>query len=429
MAIPQRSRLSGLILSTLIALLAAANPLNASTKTDKGTLASSPVSLSFGDVGIGQSASMSVTLTNTGSASVTITRRYRSIGEGFSGTGLNLPTTLAAGQSTSFTMTFTPRSTGAVSGTLTIVSNASNERLLIPMSGTGTSNASLVAKPSSLSFGNVQVGSGATLSETLTNSGTSSVTISQATTTGTGFSQQGLTAPVTLAAGQSLTFSEVFTPNAAGSVSGSIAVISNANPSTTTIPLAGTGTVAGSLSASPATVNFGSVITGTTSSQTGTLSAAGASVTVSSGTSSSPEFLLSGLSFPLTISAGQSASFTVAFTPQSSGTASATLAFTSNASNSPTVESLTGTGTAPPQHSVNLSWNPSTSAVTGYNLYRSQVTGGPYTKLNSSLDALTSYTDNTVSGGQTYYYVTTAVDSKGDESSYSNQVTAVVPSP
>ncbi len=67
--------------------------------------------------------------------------------------------------------------------------------------------------------------------------------------------------------------------------------------------------------------------------------------------------------------------------------------------------------------------------VTGYNLYRSQVTGGPYTKLNTSLDALTSYTDNTVSAGQTYYYVTTAVDSSGDESSYSNEVKAVVPSP
>jgi fibronectin type 3 domain-containing protein len=89
---------------------------------------------------------------------------------------------------------------------------------------------------------------------------------------------------------------------------------------------------------------------------------------------------------------------------------------------------LTGTGAAPPQHSVNLSWN-ETSTVVGYNVYRGSQSGGPYTKINSALDASISYTDSSVQAGKIYYYVTTAIDSSGAESSYSNQIQASIPSP
>ena len=79
-------------------------------------------------------------------------------------------------------------------------------------------------------------------------------------------------------------------------------------------------------------------------------------------------------------------------------------------------------------HSVFLSWDASTSQdVIGYNAYRGTNSGGPYTKLNSGLIATTSYTDHTVQSGYTYYYVTTAVDSQGLESAYSNQAVATVP--
>jgi fibronectin type 3 domain-containing protein len=40
-----------------------------------------------------------------------------------------------------------------------------------------------------------------------------------------------------------------------------------------------------------------------------------------------------------------------------------------------------------------------------------------------------NYSDSSVQSGTTYFYVTTAVDSSGTESSYSNQVQAVVPFP
>jgi fibronectin type 3 domain-containing protein len=116
--------------------------------------------------------------------------------------------------------------------------------------------------------------------------------------------------------------------------------------------------------------------------------------------------------------------FTVTFAPQSSGTSSASISFSSNASNSTLADSVRGTGAV--SYSVGLSWSPSTSTVAGYNVYRGGISGGPYTRINSSLATLASYSDATVQSG-TYYYVTTAIDSTGLESTYSNEASAVVP--
>ena len=81
------------------------------------------------------------------------------------------------------------------------------------------------------------------------------------------------------------------------------------------------------------------------------------------------------------------------------------------------------------QHSVALSWTASTSPVAGYNVYRSGSSGGPYAKLTSVLDASTRFVDSSVQSGLTYYYVNTAVDSRGAESKYSAQLRAMIPNP
>jgi len=91
------------------------------------------------------------------------------------------------------------------------------------------------------------------------------------------------------------------------------------------------------------------------------------------------------------------------------------------------VTGINFTATAQQAHSVALSWNASTSSVTGYNIYRSTVSGTEYAKINSSLVAALAYTDSTVQNGTTYYYVTTAVDASGIESVYSNQAVATLP--
>ncbi len=81
----------------------------------------------------------------------------------------------------------------------------------------------------------------------------------------------------------------------------------------------------------------------------------------------------------------------------------------------------------PTQHTVDLSWQPSSTAnIVGYRVYRSAVSGTGYAPLTSAANIL-SYSDNTVANGATYYYVVTAVDSSGNESPHSNEVSAVIP--
>ena len=397
------------------------------TGVTQGTLTANPTSLAFGNVQDGSSTTLSETLTNTGGSTLTISAASAT-GTGFSLSGLTLPVTLTAGQSTAFSVKFAPTTAGAASGSVTITSNGSNPSLSIPLSGTGVAPGALTATPTSLAFGSVQVGNSANLSETLTNTGGSTITLSAATPSGTGFSLSGLTLPLNLNANQSVTFTATFTPTSAGAASGSISVVSTASNSPLAIALSGTGTAAGTLAISPTTLAFGNVNVGSSSALGANLTASGAAVTVNSASSNSSEFVLSGISLPITIPAGQSSPFTVTFTPQSSGAASASLSFSSNASNSPALQSLTGTGVTQTQHTVDLSWTASSDAV-GYNIYRGTTSGGPYTMINSSLDSTTAYTDSTVVSGSTYYYVATAVNSSSQESGYSNQATAVIPNP
>jgi hypothetical protein len=300
--------------------------------------------------------------------------------------------------------------------------------LTVPLNGAGVTPGQLSANPSSLNFGNVQVTSSQTLSDTITNVGGLSVTISQATVSGPGFSFSGLNPPLTLNPGASVTFSVVFTPLSTGGASGTLTVTSNASNPTLNIPLSGTGTPQGQLAVSPTSQNFGSVTVGASSNQPGSLSASLGNVTVTAANLNNSEFSISGITFPVTIAPGQSVPFTLTFAPQSSGTANGVLSFTSNASNAPT-ETLTGNGVAPPSHSTSLSWTDGNTGVTGYNVYRGAVSGGPYAKINSALDANPAYTDTSVQAGQTYYYVTTAVDGSGMESGYSNEAQAVIPTP
>jgi hypothetical protein len=393
-----------------------------------GQLVAAPSSLSFGSVQVGATQTASAALANTSNTAVTVSQATIA-GAGFSLSGLSLPLTLSAGQSTNFSVTLAPQTAGSANGSVSIVSNAANSNLTLPLSGNGATPGTVAATSMSLSFGSMQIGSSTTRSETLTNSGGSSITVAQANVTGSGFSVTGLSLPMVLSPGQSFTFGVAFAPTSVGSTSGSISVVSDASNPNLSIALAGSGTAAGQLSVSPGTLSFGTVIVGQSTSLTATMSASGSSITVSSGTASTSEFGLSGVSFPLTLAAGQSTPVTITFAPQASGTASARVSFASNSSNSPVSSSLTGTGAAPPQHSVSLSWNASTSSVVGYNAYRGSVTGGPYTKISSVLNASTNYVDNSVQAGQTYYYVTTAVDGSGVESGYSNQVKAAIPTP
>jgi ASPM-SPD-2-Hydin domain-containing protein/centrosomal CEP192-like protein len=393
-----------------------------------GQLGATPAGVSFGNVQVGNNQAQTVSLTNGTAASVTITQAVAS-GSGFGVSGIQLPLTLGAGQSASFTATFSPASTGAVTGNVVIASSPSNTPLKIGLSGTGVTAGALSASPSSIAFNSVPVGSPQSRSEVLSNTGGSALQITNAAVTGTGFALSGISVPTTLNAGQSLTFNVIFTPQSGAAVTGTLALTASGTVSSLGVSLSGTGKAPGQLSVAPATANFGHVKVGASQNQAGSLTASGAGVTLSGMTSSNAEFTLTGLSLPLTLSAGQSAPFTLTFKPQASGAASGTITFTSNATNTSLAESVTGTGMPAPQHSVSLSWTASTSSVVGYNVYRGTQSGGPYDAITSAPDANKAYTDSTVVAGSTYYYVVTAVDSSGNESVYSNQAQAVIPTP
>jgi hypothetical protein len=282
----------------------------------------------------------------------------------------------------------------------------------------------------SIQFGNVVVAS--TLSQALIikNTGNAALNVSQITESGSAFNISGFTLPVNLSAGQQTTITVAFLPTVAGPASGSISIVSNAPTSPTSVSLSGTGvTATHTLSISPTSLSFGNITTGTSSAtQSVTITNTGNSdVAISQITTGGAGYSATGGSAPLTLTPTQSLVLTVRFSPATAGAVSGSISIVSNATGSPASVSLSGTGVTAVQHSASLSWNASTSTVSGYNVYRSTVSGGSYTKVNSSLVAGLSYTDSTVQSGTTYFYVTTSVDSGGHESDFSNEVQAVIP--
>ena len=388
-------------------------------------------SLSFGNVMVGStSGAQTVALTNSGNSTVSLSQ-LNVTGAGFSISGLSLPLSLAAGQSVSLSVGFTPTAAGSVLGSVSVVSNASNSPATISLSGTGV-QPQISVVPAGVSFGNVTLGLTNTQTMTLSNPGSASLNVSQAAVTGVGFALSGLTLPLTIAPGQSSAFTVSFTPATASSVTGSLSLVSNAPSSPTSIALSGTGVAPIlQLSVSPASLSFGNVTIGSSSGpQTVTLTNTGnSSVSISQVNVSGAGFSASGLTPPLTLAAGQSAMFSVIFDPTTSGSLTGSVSVVSNATNSPAAIALSGTGVQTVSHSATLSWTPSTSIVGGYYVYRGTQTGGPYAKLNDTPISLTTYTDSAVQAGQTYFYVATSVDLSNVESAFSNESSATIPTP
>lgn len=204
---------------------------------DNGSLISiSPTAVGFGTVATGSSsAAQSVTVTNSGSAAAPVSSVTTS-GD-FSQTN-NCGSSIAAGASCTVSVKFSPTATGSRSGNLTVT--ASGITNTIPLSGTGVAPGPIVsADPSSLSFPGTIVGSSsASQTVTLTNTGTTSATVSGVTASGD-FSQTNTCG--TLAVGASCTVTVTFRPTASGTRSGSVTVTSNANNSPTVIAVSGSG--------------------------------------------------------------------------------------------------------------------------------------------------------------------------------------------
>ncbi len=314
-----------------------------------------------------------------------------------------------------------------LSGAILFLNGCSGLNSSKTTSSTSSSTGSIALSTASLSFSSQVVNTSSSKNLTVTNTGTGALTLSMVSVTGV-FSETN-NCPATLDSGADCTVSVSFAPTAVGTDTGTLSITTSSGSQQ--VSLLGTCVAAGQLVVNPSAIAFGSVTEGQNSSQTVTASnPGGQSITISAVSTSGSEFAVSGLSLQLVVAAGQSSSFSVSFDPATSGSVTGTVSLTNSGPVSDVTIALTGTGAAPMSgsHEVVLTWSGSSSQVTGYYTYRGSVSGGPYSKLTSAPIDLTSYTDQNVIGGNTYYYVVTAVDDAGLESSYSEQVEAVIPS-
>jgi len=197
----------------------------------------------------------------------------------------------------------------------------------------------VTASPSALNFGSVATGAtSAAQTVTVSNPTGSAASVSSISVSGD-FSQTN-TCGSSIAAGGSCTVSVKFAPTATGTRTGSLTV--NAGGVTNTVSLSGTGTAPGPvLSANPASLSFGRTLVGSTASpQTMTVTNSGTTSATVSGVTVTGDF--SQTNNCTSIAVGGSCSVTVTFKPTASGTRTGTLTVTSNANNSPTTASLSG---------------------------------------------------------------------------------------
>ncbi len=394
--------------------------------TSTGVLTPSVSSLSFGNVAVGSTATLPLSVTNTGTDTVNISAASISGGvfTVISGSG---SATLAAGQTDTVQVQFAPTSITPATGTLSVTSDASNPLLSIALSGTGL-QAQISANPTSVNFGGIAVGYTDSIPIILKNTGNQTLTFSQVSVTGSGFAQTGLSTSTTIAAGATTTFNATFDPSATGTANGSITLATNGSPSPLVISLTGNGQATSLLlGASPATLAFGNVLDQSSSQKTTSITNNGnANVTISGVTVTGAGFTASGIANGTVLTPGQSVTLTVTFAPTSGGAVSgANVSIASNATNSPAVVALTGTG----MHSVVLTWDASPTSGVTYNVFRGSSPGGEgTTPINTSPVNLLTFTDTNVTPGGSYYYTVEAVNSAGS-SAPSNEAPASIPNP
>jgi hypothetical protein len=200
-----------------------------------------PASLTFATQLIGTaSAPQVVTMSNVGNATLLITNI--GVTANFTQTN-NCGSMLGAGLSCMISVTFMPAKVGTLSGTLSVTDNAIGSPQTVSLSGTST-----VVKlvPSSLSFGNQNVGTTSTpQTVTLTNqSSSSALKITKISITGTDATDfaQNNTCGSSVPPLGNCTITVTFTPESAGPLSASLAVADNGGGSPQTVPLSGTGT-------------------------------------------------------------------------------------------------------------------------------------------------------------------------------------------
>jgi two-component sensor histidine kinase len=363
----RRQRATAVILSTACIALALSITDNARGSPQappfflRGATAVSPTSLAFGSQHVGTtSTAQTVTLRNTGNAALSITSLALTgtNGSNFAETN-TCGKSLAAGAHCTISVTFTPSASGNRTASLSITDNARGSPQRVSLSGTGTA-AVVSLSPTSLAFGSQAVGTTSTAhTVTLSNTGNAALSSTSLALTGTNASDfaQTNTCGSSVAAGAHCTISVTFKPSASGSRTASVRITDNASGSPQTVSLSGTGTqtaaaaaaAAAVVSLSPTSLAFGSQPVGTPSTaQTLTLSNTGnaaLSITSLALTGSNASDFAQTNTCGSSVAAGSNCTISVTFKPSASGSRTASVGITDNASGSPQTVSLSGTGT------------------------------------------------------------------------------------
>jgi hypothetical protein len=311
------------------------------------TVTLSPTSLNFGTVALGiTSSAQKVTLKNSGSAALAISSIAitGTNSAEFVKTATTCGASLAVKATCTISVDFKPGATGARSAAISITDNGSGSPQQVPLSGTGTT-----AKftPASLSFGDVAIGVSASQTVTLTNIGTTALSITAIAITGTNAADfaQTHTCSASLAAGAKCTFSITFTPSVIGTRSASLSVTDSTAGSPQLIPLTGVGTTA---KLAPASLNFGSVAVGTTSAaKIITLTNIGTTAFNITGiaiTGAAAGDFLQTHTCGASLGVGASCTISVQFKPTVTGNRSAAVRVTDNAAGSPQQVPVSGKG-------------------------------------------------------------------------------------
>ena len=228
---------------------------------------------------------------------------------------------------------------GMLSGCAGVVGSASSPKV--------NASVSFQLTPLSLNFGNVTVGKQNSQSVTLTNTGNTALTVTQATLSNSQFSYSGVTLPATLAAGQTISFSVSVTPTTVGTVSGTLTAQASNAPAPVAINLSANAiSPQPQISLSSSSIDFGAVSIGSQASSNLTVSnTGGADLTLSVLTQTGSEFSVSGITTPKTVPAGQSVMLVSTFRPTTAGAATGSLTITSNdPANQTSNVALTGSG-------------------------------------------------------------------------------------
>jgi hypothetical protein len=315
----------------------------------------SSASVVFGQQNVGStSAPQTVILSNTGNGSLNIS------GISVSGTDSrdfaqtsNCGGSVGAGTNCTITVTFAPSGAGSRSASLTVSDNASGSPQTISLSGTGLQPV-VSLSPGSLTFAQQSTGSTSMAqSVTLSDTGNTSLTISSIALSGANAADFAQTNDCGSGVGVSgsCTISVTFAPAAAGSRSASLLVTDNAGGSPQTVSLSGTGfTPATTISLSASSLAFGQEnMAATTVPQTITLTNTGKvtlSITSMIVAGANPGDFAQTTTCGATVAAGAKCTLGVTFAPTTTGSRTASLSISDNASGSPQTVSLTGTGVA-----------------------------------------------------------------------------------